>query len=243
MSANERAPDCNFATTRWSVILAARDPAAPHARAALETLCETYWYPLYAFVRRRGHSAEQAQDLTQEFFVRLLEKDYLKVVDQSKGRFRSFLLASFDHFLHNEFDRARAQKRGGGRAQLSLDFRDAEGRYHVEPADVQTPEKLFERRWALTVLDRVLRRLEEEHAEAGKAEFFLNLKGHLLEEPDAVPYAKLAERLAISEAAAKMAVSRLRKRYRLLLREEIAHTVEDAGEVEEEIRHLFEALG
>jgi RNA polymerase sigma-70 factor (ECF subfamily) len=232
-----------FATTRWSLVLAARNSATPNARDALATLCQAYWYPLYTFVRRRGHDADEAQDLTQAFFVRLLEKDYLQVVDQAKGRFRSFLLASLTHFLHNEYDRARAQKRGGGRDPWSLDFRDAEGKYRLEPADLQTPERLFERRWALTLLEQVLARLQDEWTQSGRGELFERLKAYLLEDPNAVPYAETAKDLKTSEAAIKMAVHRMRKRYRALLHEEIGRTVDDPSEIGNEIQALFAALG
>src|SRR5262249_29732233 len=158
----------------------------------------------------------------------------LKVVDQAKGRFRSFLLAAFEHFLCNEHDREHALKRGGGREQFSLDFHNAEGRYHLEPADRQTPQKIYERRWALTLLDRVLQRLQDEHEKAGKGRAFAHLKGYLLEAADAAPYTAVAADLGISEAAVKMAVHRLRKRYRQLLREEIAVTVDDPADVGEE---------
>jgi RNA polymerase sigma-70 factor (ECF subfamily) len=232
-----------FATTHWSLVLAARDRAAPESRDALAALCATYWYPLYAFVRRRGHDADQAQDLTQEFFVRLLEKDYLQVVDRDKGKFRAFLLAAFGHFLLNEYDRAKAQKRGGGREFIPLDFEAAEGRYSLEPAHALTPERLFERRWALTLLDQVLARLRAEMVQAGKEQLYENLKVYLMMDTSAESYAGLAEELGQSAGAVKVAVHRLRKRYRALLREEIARTVDGAEQVEEEIRDLFTALG
>jgi RNA polymerase sigma-70 factor (ECF subfamily) len=232
-----------FATTHWSIVLAARDPVQPQSREALSELCMIYWYPLYAFVRRRGQAPEEAQDLTQAFFLRLLEKDYLRVVDRAKGRFRSFLLAAFEHFLHNEYDRARARKRGGGRQPLSLDFTSAEDRYAVEPAHTETPDKLFERRWALTLLYCVLARLEQEWKDAGKEKIFERLRPCLLEEPQSLPYAAIGEELHMSPAAVKMVVHRLRKRYRALLREEIARTVEDPEQVDDEIAGLFAALG
>jgi RNA polymerase sigma-70 factor (ECF subfamily) len=231
-----------FATTHWSMVLAARDRALPQAATALADLCGTYWYPLYAFVRRRGHTVEEAQDLTQEFFLRLLEKDYLQVVDRSKGRFRSFLLAAFEHFLLNEYDRQKAQKRGGCCKILALDFSSAEARYATEPAHTETPEKLFERRWALTLLDGVLQCLGDEYAQAGKDALFARLKPHLLEEPDAAAYAHIAAELNVSEAAVKMAVHRLRKRFRQRLHDEIARTLDAGEEIESEIRLLFEAL-
>jgi RNA polymerase sigma-70 factor (ECF subfamily) len=246
MSSTHPPPDASpsrFATTHWSIVLAARDPVQPHSREALSALCLTYWYPLYAFVRRHGHDAEEAQDLTQSFFLRLLEKDYLRVVDRAKGRFRSFLLAAFEHFLHNEYHRARAAKRGGGKQPLSLDFAGAEDRYAIEPTHTETPDKLFERRWALTLLDCVLARLEQEWTVAGKQKVFERLRPSLLDEPQSLPYAELAKELHVSPAAVKMAVHRLRKRYRALLREEIARTVEDPAHVDDEIARLFAALG
>jgi RNA polymerase sigma-70 factor (ECF subfamily) len=232
-----------FATTHWSLVLAARDRAAPEGREALAGLCGTYWYPLYAFVRRQGYPHDHAQDLTQEFFARLLERDYLQAVDRAKGRFRSFLLAACKHFLTNERDRSRAAKRGGGRPVLSLDLDAGEARYRRETASSLTPEKLFERRWALTVLDRVLARLRDESARAGKGELFEKLKTALTGEKNAARQAQLAEELGMSPGAVKTAVHRLRRRYRALLREEIAQTLDDPAQVEEEIRDLFAALG
>lgn len=231
-----------FATTHWSLVVAARDRASPEAPDALAALCRAYWYPLYAFIRRRGHDADEAQDLTQEFFARLLEKDFLQDVDRERGKFRSFLLAACQHFLCNERDRARAGKRGGGRPVLPLDFPDAEGRYGREPAHQLTPEKLFERRWALTLLERVLARLREESEAAGKVALFERLKGSLVGDPAAGSYAAAAADLGSTEAAVKMAVHRLRRRYRALLEDEIAVTV-GPGQVEEEVRALFAALG
>jgi RNA polymerase sigma-70 factor (ECF subfamily) len=232
----------DFATTHWSVVLAARDGASPQSRAALAALCATYWYPLYAFVRRWGRDAEEPQDLTQGFFLRLLEKDALQLVDRAKGKFRSFLLASFRHFLLNEPDRARAQKRGGGKEPLPIDLTTAEGRYHREPAHDLSPEKLYERRWALTLLDEVLNRLRDEMIRAGKETTYEAVRGHLLAAPGAVPYSQAAQELNMSEGALKVAVHRLRKRYRELLREEIERTVAGPEQVEEEIRDLFRAL-
>jgi RNA polymerase sigma-70 factor (ECF subfamily) len=232
-----------FATTHWSLVAAARDPTASAARDALAALCSTYWYPLYVFIRRQGYRADQAQDLTQELFARLLEKNFLRGVDRGKGKFRSFLLAACKHFLANERDRARAAKRGGGKPLLSLDFSGAESRYHREPASADTPEKLFERRWALTVLEQVLARLGGEFARAGKGKDFEGLKGFLTGGKDSVPYATLAAQWGTSAGAVKVAVHRLRKRYRELLREEIARTLDQDGRVEDEIRDLFAALG
>jgi RNA polymerase sigma-70 factor (ECF subfamily) len=205
-------------------------------------LCRVYWYPVYAYTRHRGWSHAEAQDLTQEFFTRLLEKDVLASVDEGRGRFRSFLLAACKNFLSNERDRARAQKRGGGRHLLSLDFSTAEGRYRSEPAFAETPARLFERRWALTLLDQVLDRLRQENEAAGKGRLFASLKVFLT--GDGGPsYAEVAAELGSSEGAIKVAIHRLRGRYRDLLREEIAQTVESAEQIEDEIQALFRAVG
>jgi RNA polymerase sigma-70 factor (ECF subfamily) len=232
-----------FATTRWSLVLAAGQRSSPQSSAALATLCENYWYPLYAYVRRRGHGADEAQDFTQAFFARLLEKNDLAAADPGRGRFRSFLLTSLKHFLANEWDRNRAQKRGGCRSVLSIDFGTAEERYRAEPAHDLTPEKIFERRWALVLLENVLARLHDESAQAGKADSFDRLKGFLTGEQSAVTYGQLAAELNMSEGALKVAVHRLRRRYRELLRAEIEETVADPQEIDQEIRDLFSALG
>jgi len=237
------APVGQFATTHWSLVIAARDQAAPQAREALAALCRAYWYPLYAFVRRQGHSADQAQDLTQEFFARLLEKDFLQVVDRDKGKFRSFLLAACKHFLANEHDRASARKRGGDRAHVPIDLDAAEGRYSREPAHDLTPEKLFARRWALTLLDQVMAQLQEEFRRNDKGPLFDRLKECLVGAKDTLSYDQIAGELGLSEGAVRVAVHRLRKRYRELLCEEIARTVHDPDQVEDEIRDLFTALG
>jgi RNA polymerase sigma-70 factor (ECF subfamily) len=232
-----------FRTTRWSVVLAARDRASPEARQALQELCEAYWYPLYAFIRRYGHPAEEARDLTQEFFVRLMEKDFLALVDQSRGKFRSFLMTACKHFLANERDRARAVKRGGGREFLSIDARAGESRYVAEPTHDLTAERLFERRWALMLLHHVLGRLRDEFQQAGKGEQFEQLKVFLTGEKPAEHYAQAAEALRATPGAVRVAAHRLRRRYRDLLREEIARTVNDPDQVEAEIRDLWTALG
>jgi RNA polymerase sigma-70 factor (ECF subfamily) len=210
---------------------------------ALARLCQIYWYPLYAFVRRHGRGPEDAQDLTQGFFTHLLENRALATVDPAKGRFRSFLLTSLRNFMAKEWDRAQAQKRGGGRIHLPLDAASAETRYVREPADPASPDKVFERNWALTLLEQVLERLRAEQAAAGKRAQFEQLQDCLMGSPDAPRYAQLAARIGLSAEAARMAVSRLRRRYRELLREEIAQTVGSPAEIEEEIRHLFAALG
>ena len=213
-----------------------------HARNALEQLCRAYWFPIYAFVRRQGHNPHDAQDLTQEFFARLLEKKSLAGADPSKGRFRSFLLASLKHFLANEWDKAKAQKRGGGQVMIPIDIKSAENSGGFEPADNLTAEKIFERRWALTLLEQVLRRLRAEYVRDDREKLFEQLKPTLTEVSRSVRYTEIAARLGTSEGAVKVAVHRLRQRYRELLRAEIADTVASPGEVEDEIRNLFAAL-
>jgi DNA-directed RNA polymerase specialized sigma24 family protein len=231
-----------FAPTRWTMVMAAAGGGEEgQAREALERLCATYWYPLYAFVRRQGYGAHDAQDLTQGFFARLLEKKDLAAVDRAKGKFRSFLLAAIQHYLANEWDRTQAQKRGGGVALLSIDDAEAERRYHDEPAEQMTAEQLFDRRWALTLLDRVLARLGDEMRSEGKAEHFEALKFCLTGERGAA-YGEMAGRLGTSGGALKVAVHRLRDRYRALLRAEIAETVGSDGDVDDELRQLFSAL-
>ncbi len=231
-----------FATTHWSVVLAAGQPESPRAAEALERLCRTYWYPLYAFVRRRGYSAPDAEDLLQGFFARFLEKHYLNDVDQAKGRFRSFLLGALKHYLANEWDKANAVKRGGRVEFLSLESEAAESRYWEEPASELTPETLYEQRWACVLLERVMDRLEKDFDAAGKSPPFEAIKDCLLEEGHPVSYAALAAQFGTSEAALKMKVQRLRLRYQRLLREEIAHTVSSPEEVEDEIRYLFSVV-
>jgi RNA polymerase sigma factor (sigma-70 family) len=229
-----------FVTTHWSMVQSAGRADTPRARAALETLCRTYWYPLYAYVRRRGYSPEDAQDLTQAFFARLLERKSVAGVGPEKGRFRSFLLACLNHFLANEWDKARAQKRGGGRV-LALDWASAETRLGPFPAEPLTPETIYERRWALTLLEEVYTRLAAEHERQGKTDLFAALRPALAGAGGA-PYAELAGRLGMSEGAVKVAVHRLRHRYRELLRETIAETVATPEEVEDELRYLQRTL-
>jgi RNA polymerase sigma-70 factor (ECF subfamily) len=231
-----------FQTTRWSLVLEARSADAAEARAALAALCEVYWYPLYAFVRRKGYDADQAQDLVQGFFARLLERNDLATVDRSKGRLRSFLMAACSHYLANEADRERADKRGGGRQPISIDQLQAEGRYHREPADGLTPERLYERQWALALLDQVLARLAAEMERAGKASLYEALRPALLGAAERAPYAEIGRALGLSEEAARAAAKRLRHRYRELLREEVARTLADPEGVDVEIRGLFAAL-
>ena len=231
-----------FTTTHWSVVLSAREHDSPQAAAALEKLCRTYWYPLYAYVRRQGHDEPSAKDLTQEFFVRLLHKNRLDQVQREKGRFRSFLLASLKHFLADERDKAQAQKRGGGQTLLSLDDDTAEDRYRLEPADNLTPDKLFEQRWALTLLDQAKTRLEGEYAQAGKAAFYERLRVFEAADPDAPTYAQVAAEFGLTESAVKSAAHRRRQRYGELVREEVAHTVDSPAEVDEELRYLIGVL-
>ena len=228
-----------FTTTHWSVVLASADQDSPQARAALEQLCRTYWYPLYCYIRRRGYSHEDAQDLTQGFLLRWLESKSFARADASKGRLRSFLLAGLNHFLSDQRDRASAQKRGGGRPTLSLmDTQTADERYRLEPVDERSPERLFERRWALTLLDQVLARLEQEFREAGKLGLFQRLRVFLVAGTGEESYMQVGAELGMSGDAVKKAVHRMRHRYYDLFREEIAHTVADPAEIEEEMRYL-----
>ncbi len=210
---------------------------------ALEKLCQTYWYPLYAYVRRRNYSPADAEDLTQEFFARFLAHHWVADADRGKGRFRSFLLSALNHFLANEWDKARAKKRGGGAPLLSLQFDTAETRYGREPADNVTPGQEFERRWALTLLENTVERLRIEYAKEGKETLFAALNPCLVGDRTSQPYEELARNLALTEVAVKSAVHRLRQRYRQLLREEIAQTVAEPSEVEAELRHLIAVLG
>ncbi|HTV41446.1 MAG TPA: sigma-70 family RNA polymerase sigma factor [Candidatus Sulfotelmatobacter sp.] len=236
-----------FATTQWSVVLTAGRAEFQQAQDALETLCRTYWYPLYAYVRRRGFSPADAEDLTQEFFAWLLDRKWLGKADPQRGRFRSFLLTSISNFLANEWDKARTQKRGGGKI-ISLERDEAENRYNWQPLSYSipessfTPEQSFEWRWALTLLDQVMGRLTAEFEHEKKKELFEALKPCLLGDSSALPYATLATSLGMSEGSIKVTVHRLRQRYRQLLREEIATTVAVPEEVEEELRYLFSVL-
>lgn len=233
----------SFETTRWSVVVAAGGADSSAARTALATLCETYWYPLYAYVRRRGTSAEDARDLTQGFLASLLERRDFEHVRQERGRFRSFLLASLRHYLSNDVAHRRALKRGGGITFLPLAFDEAEGRYRIEPEESTTPETLYERRWALTVIERVLSQLRREWEAAGRETEFDELKSCLLGVNPSGGYAAIAARLGISEGAVKTAVHRLRRRFQGELRTHIAETVSDPDDVDDEIRFLVRALG
>ncbi len=232
----------HFATTRWSVVLAVGDPSSSESRTALETLCQTYWYPLYAFVRRQGRPAVDAQDLVQGFFARLLDKEFLQTADQQRGRFRSFLLTLFKRFLSNERKYDEAEKRGGGQHVMSLDIESGEERFQMEPTDEWTPERLFERRWALTLLDHVLVQLGEDYRAKGKEELFDQLRVFLTANSTARSYGEIAADLEMTEGAVKVAVHRLRQRYRNSLRYEIASTVESVDDVDDELNHLLNAL-
>lgn len=232
-----------FLTTHWSVVLSAQDPSSPRSGEALGTLCRTYWYPLYAYVRRLGRGPADAEDLTQGFFARLLEKDYLKSATREKGRFRTFLLTALKCYLSDEWDRQHAKKRGGFAPVVSIDHEQAESRFAAEPAHNLQPDVLFDRQWAVTLLQRTLSRLHEEYAASGRARLFELLQNSLTRDEAALSYAEMAARLKLTEAAVKMAAHRLRARYREILRAEIAETVSSPEEVEEEIRHLFSAFG
>lgn len=238
----KQGPGHRLPTTSWSLILAAADGSDTDASAAFATLCQTYWYPLYGYLRRQGNSREEAEDMTQGFFAKLLEKHYLRDFRPSRGRFRSFLLAALRHFVANERDYAQAQLRGGGQRFLSLDFVDAERRLQAEPRDAQNPESVFERDWALALLDRVVRRLRQEWEQAGRPDHFAFMKVFLTGEPIGYSYREAAEKVGTTEGAFKVAVHRLRRRYRDVLREEIAATVDDSNDVEPEIQFLFGVL-
>jgi RNA polymerase sigma-70 factor (ECF subfamily) len=232
-----------FAETQWSVVLRAQGLESSEARRALNTLCKTYWYPLYAFIRRRGYDREDAKDLTQEFFSRLLRNDFLRSVDRAKGRFRSFLLASVKNLLANEWDRARTHRRGGQYTIVSWDEDVGEDRYRQEPGHDLTADRLFERSWALVLLETTLKVLQAEYTAAGQAALFQALEPCLSGERQALSYAELGARMGMTEAAVKMTVLRLRRRYGQLLRAKVAGTVHDPREVEDELHHLFTALG
>jgi RNA polymerase sigma factor (sigma-70 family) len=238
-----RAPAGCFVTTHWSVVLTAGRNDTTRARAALEQLCRNYWQPLYAYVRGSGYSREEAEDLTQEFFTRLLADNTIARADPARGRFRSFLLGSLKHFLAHEWEKARAQKRGGGAQLIPLEFDTAETRCVQPVAPGDTPDRAFDRQWALALLTIVLGRLRREYGDAGREDLFLGLKDTLSGGRAEIPYRELGARLGLSEGAVKVAAHRLRQRYRDLLREEIANTVAGPEEVEQELQQLFAALG
>lgn len=231
-----------FDTTHWSVVLASRDRASPESVEAWDRLCRAYWYPLYAFVRRQGFGPADAEDLTQGFFTRLLQRDAFASVCPERGRFRSFLLVALKHYLANQREQAEAHKRGGGTGRVPLDTSLGETLYQAEPASLAPGERLFERRWALTLLRRALDRLRSEAAAAGKDAEFDHLKGLLTAAEPAIPMAQVAARFGCSEGAARVAVHRLRRRFRDLFRAEIAATVAEATQIDEEIRHLVDVL-
>lgn len=239
---NRTPPAAAFATTRWTVVLAAGRADSPESSAALETLCRTYWYPLYAFARRQGHAPPDAEDLTQSFFASFLEKNYLEGLSSERGRFRAFLLACFKHFLANEWDRAGRLKRGGDREFISLDAQSAEMRYLEEPADHLSPDRLYDREWALALLNLVLARLRAEVRAEGHEAQFDRMKVFLTLGKGARPYAAVGAEMGLTENAVKVAVHRLRRRYRELLREEIAQTLVRPEQVQEEIHALFGAF-
>lgn len=231
-----------FCTTQWTVVLNAKDLSAAEHRAALESLCRNYWFPLYSFARRKGCSPEDAQDFVQAFFARLLEKEYLQAVDRSKGKFRSFLLSSFSHFLHDEWDKRKRLKRGGGGTFISLDAAQAEARYKLEPVDYATPDELFDRHWAQVLVDSVLEALRAEFLESGEADRFTALQPSLMGELTGPGYKEIAASLRLSEGGVKSLVRRMRFRFATLLREQIAGTLVDPSETENEMRHLLQAL-
>jgi RNA polymerase sigma-70 factor (ECF subfamily) len=231
-----------FATTRWTVVLAAGRRGSPQADVALEELCRTYWYPLYAYVRRHGHSCEDAEDLTQAFFARLLEKHYLEGISREGGKFRAFLLVAVKRFLANEWDRASSRKRGGGVRPLSLDWQDAETRYRIDPVDQLSPDTLYDRAWAVAMLERVIMRLRDECGAEGKARLYEQLKTFLMAGKGDIPCAQAAAALEMTEGALRVAIHRLRRRYRELLREEITQTLSDPAQADEELHALFSAL-
>jgi RNA polymerase sigma-70 factor (ECF subfamily) len=230
-----------FQTTSWSLVLAAAS-SPNETRTALTSLCESYWNPVYVFIRCSGYDLDKAQDLTQEFFARLIEKNYLKDADRTRGRFRSFLLASVKHFLSNESDRDRALKRGGGRPPISFDAVEAESWYMPPAADDVTPETVFERRWAVSLVARVIGLLQKEYADAGKQEQFASLEPFLINDSDDQRYEDVATRMGVSAGALRMSVHRMRRRYRDLLRSAIAETVTSPEEIDEEIRFLMSRL-
>lgn len=232
----------HFATTQWSLVLEAGRRAEPKADAALETLCRAYWYPLYAYARRRGYAQGDATDLTQEFFSRLIEKSLLETADPDRGRFRTFLLTIFQRFLATEYERTQALKRGGGREVLSLDFDEGEMRYAQELVDGQTAEHIFERQWALTLLHRVVDQLQAEYVDRGKSELFDRCRTFLVSPSESSGYADTAKQLNMTEGALRVAVHRLRERYRELLRNEVAGTIADDQTVEDELNHLRRAI-
>jgi DNA-directed RNA polymerase specialized sigma24 family protein len=231
-----------FATTCWSVVISAGRDSTPDSKRALESLCETYWYPLYTYVRRRVPDVNEAQDLTQAFFAELLEKNYVGSAAPDRGRFRAFLLTAFKHFLSKQWEKAKSQKRGGGRVPISLDFESADSTLRIEPASGLTAEQCYDQQWAIALLGHILERLEIEFEKAGKAKLFDLLKEFIIGDHTGTTYAQVAESLNMTEAAARKSASRMRRRYGELLREEIVQTVAGPDEVDDEIRNLFATL-
>ena len=231
-----------FPATQWTLVVAAGATPSPEAAAAMERLCGTYWYPLYAYVRRCGHSPADAEDLTQEFFARLLEHHWIARADRELGRFRSFLLMAMKRFMAKEWAKAQTLKRGGGMRLVPLRFDTAETRYCREPADTSTPEQVYERQWALLLLEAVMKRLREDYAREGKGALFDVLQSSLVGSREAQPYAVLAAQLGMTEGAVRTAVCRLRERYRMQTKQEIGHTVASSAEIDGELRHLFRVL-
>ena len=241
--ASTSTPGDVFATTHWTVVLAAGQRHTPESDTALEELCRSYWFPLYAYVRRRGHTKADAEDLVQAFFARLLEKNFLNGLNGEKGKFRAFLLAALKHFLANEWDKARAQKRGGGADHLSLDWQTADTKFQVAATSEPSPDKAYDREWALALLARVIERLQAECEAEGRGKLFAQLKNFLMAGQGESAQAEVAKALEMEEGAVRVAIHRLRKRYRALLRDEIARTLADPAMVDEEMRALFGAFG
>jgi RNA polymerase sigma-70 factor (ECF subfamily) len=232
----------DFTSTRWSVVIAAGRDSSPGAKQALESLCETYWYPLYAYVRRRVSDIHEAHDLTQAFFAELLEKDYVQAANPDRGRFRSFLLTAFKHFLSKHWDRARTQKRGGATSLISLDFNSADSNLRIDPGGAISADQFYDQQWAIALLTRIMERLEAEFVQQGKSRQFVELKGFLIGDHAGRTFAQVADSLKTTESAAKKAASRMRQRYRELLRDEISQTVSEPEDVEDEMRKLFATL-
>jgi RNA polymerase sigma-70 factor (ECF subfamily) len=236
------APGDTFVTTQWTVVLAAGKRSTPQSDGALEELCRTYWFPLYAYVRRRGHTREDAEDLTQAFFTRFLARNYLEGLSAERGRFRAFLLAALKHFLANEWDKSQRQKRGGNVIHLSLDWQTADTQFQVAATAEPGPDQAFDREWALALLAKVIERLQTECETDGRGKQFAELKIFLTAGKGELSHAEAAEKLGMEETAVRVAVHRLRKRYRQLLRDQIAQTLDEDADVDEEMRALFRAF-